>query len=934
MSRPSSSELAHGAATEAGIRPGRTPGPTGSGPRAFGPLVRTLAFVAVMLHTALTPAQINTTITPSGLGTTVAPPPAGGTNYQITGGTRQGPNLFHSFGLFSVGAGDVATFNNETGLPTSNILGRITGGQTSNIFGTIRTTDFGAANLFLINPSGWIFGPTASLEVGGSFHVSTADYLRFSDGAKFYADLSQNSVLTSAPPVAFGFLGPAAPISVEGSFLQVPEGQTLSLVAGDVQITGAATLLAPSGRVQIGSFAAEGEATVDGLNGAFANLGRIEISGFASIDASGVPTFDADGNLLGGTPGGTVLIRGGRLIVDSSAFFADTWGDADGARLGIDLRAREAIVLANGAFAGTQTFGSGRAGDISLSARTVTLTGGAAIRSQGGRGPGGDTTVTATASIDISGRDSEGIEPSQIVTEIRGEGIGKGGRITLSAPSVALADGGSVFSNAREGRGGDIVIDKVGRLSVTGGSQIATNTTSSDAQGGNVTVTADSVALSGAGTSILSVNLCNFNCESSRTRGGDISMNVGTLTLGGGAQIQSGAFVTDLKSGNVDIRARDSVVIFDGGGISSHALNEKAGPVAISAPIVAMSNGFIDTGTFGGGDAGDVSVTGKKLTLANGARIGSSSELASTGHGGDIRVTTNDSVSISGSNSGLFSTAAGAGPGGNISITTGRIQLLDGATISSSSTGTVNALAGTVNIVAGELLRMVDSSITTESIVADGGNISIKTTGSLVHLTNSQIATSVQSGLGAGGNITIGSAHPIDFLILNNSGIHANAFGGPGGNINISANTFLSSLPITSAVTASSALSSPGTIDIQAFVTDVSERVVHLPDAILQAATLLRASCAARVAEGKSSSLVLAARDGLPLEPGSLLPSPLYFTADSAVGLGGHRPSVKKPVASHSQLAMFESSRARVQLSRGWDQFHAAKTALGFACSQ
>src|SRR5262249_11791766 len=43
----------------------------------------------------------------------------------------------------------------------------------------------------------------------------------------------------------------------------------------------------------------------------------------------------------------------------------------------------------------------------------------------------------------------------------------------------------------------------------------------------------------------------------------------------------------------------------------------------------------------------------------------------------------------------------------------------------------------------------------------------------------------------------------------------------------------------------------------------------------LQASELLRASCAARFSGGKTSSLVLGGRDGLPLQPGDLLPSPL-----------------------------------------------------------
>jgi hypothetical protein len=44
---------------------------------------------------------------------------------------------------------------------------------------------------------------------------------------------------------------------------------------------------------------------------------------------------------------------------------------------------------------------------------------------------------------------------------------------------------------------------------------------------------------------------------------------------------------------------------------------------------------------------------------------------------------------------------------------------------------------------------------------------------------------------------------------------------------------------------------------------------------VLAAATLLRASCAARLAQGKTSSLVVAGREGVPPEPEGLLWSPL-----------------------------------------------------------
>src|SRR5215469_10537587 len=118
-------------------------------------------------------------ITPSGLNTQVnlsQTPPAGKTQFDITGGTRPGggPNLFHSFGQFNVPNNNIANFLNDSGLSTSNILGRLTGGNMSNIFGTIQTNGaggFGHANLLLMNPGGVIFPSRIGLSEMRAFHL-------------------------------------------------------------------------------------------------------------------------------------------------------------------------------------------------------------------------------------------------------------------------------------------------------------------------------------------------------------------------------------------------------------------------------------------------------------------------------------------------------------------------------------------------------------------------------------------------------------------------------------------------------------------------------------------------------------------------------------------------------------------------------------------
>jgi large exoprotein involved in heme utilization and adhesion len=168
---------------------------------------------------------------------------------------------------------------------------------------------------------------------------------------------------------------------------------------------------------------------------------------------------------------------------------------------------------------------------------------------------------------------------------------------------------------------------------------------------------------------------------------------------------------------------------------------------------------------------------------------------------------------------------------------------------------------------------MDHSSIASSSAFADGGNITIKSTGSVLQVVSSQITTSVGQGRGTGGNIVLGSpAHPLGSMVLLDSTVSANAFGGLGGNIGVFADVFLRN---NSPITASSARNLPGTIDVEARITDVSGSLAELPGDVLQAQNLPRGACASRTSEGNRSSLVVAAREGIPPQPDGLLSSPL-----------------------------------------------------------
>jgi filamentous hemagglutinin family protein len=153
--------------------------------------------------------------------------------FDITGGTRSGTNLFHSFDQFGLNSNQTANFLSS---PTiQNILGRVVGGNPSAIHGLIQVSG-GQSNLFLMNPAGIVFGAGARLNVPADFTATTATGIGFGN-SWFNAVGVNNYQLLVGTPNTFAFTNSQPGAIINTGNLSVQQGN-LRLFGGTVASTG------------------------------------------------------------------------------------------------------------------------------------------------------------------------------------------------------------------------------------------------------------------------------------------------------------------------------------------------------------------------------------------------------------------------------------------------------------------------------------------------------------------------------------------------------------------------------------------------------------------------------------------------------------------------------------------------------------------------
>jgi len=861
---------------------------------------------------------LNSTVTPDG------------NTLTIEGGTTADRNLFHSFREFSVPTGGTAFFNNANTI--QNIFTRVTGGSISNIDGLIQAN--GNANLFLLNPNGIIFGPNASMNIGGSFLGTTANSINFADGTSFSATNPQTTpLLTISIPTSLQF-GPnpgqivnqsVATSAVEDSGqgnqnpvgLEVPAGQTLALVGGDVAIPGG-ILTAAGGRIELGSVGGNSSVSLTVLDQGF-TLGYAGVQNFQDIQLSQGATVDASGE-----GGGNIQVQGGRVVLtEDSGILSQTFGSQDGGTVSIQATQ---FIAEGGGYVDTTTYGAGRGGILSVTAtdsvelsgtntdgtssglfaqvdrlegQTAPTTGnagnltiatgrlilrdGAQIASNTfSEGSGGKLTVTATESVEVTGRSADSENPSALLTQAETNSSGNAQNLTISTRQLTISDGGEISSSTEgTGNAGNILIQASEQL----------------------------IVQNRAGVSALT---------SGNGRGGNISIETGRLIAQNGGQVSATTQGTG-QAGTLTVNARESVELA-GTGISG-----------FPSGLFTQSTGLATDSDAGNAD--NLTVTTRQLIVRDGAAL--SADTFAGGRGGSLTVNASESIELTGTSvivpaevsplvradgrlaSRLTAVTTGSGAAGNVAINTGLLTVRDGASVAvDGSRGTGSA--GNLDVTASDI-RLDRGTITAETRSGDFGNVNLQVSNFLQMRNNSNI-TVTATGDARGGNIKIDTRA---LIAGTNSDITANAVSSEAGRVEITAPEGLFGTRsrregnpgsnLTSDITATS-LAGPqldGEVLLNTPDVDPTQGVVQLPETIANPDAIAQI-CPNQRQSGVDNTFTRTGR-GLPANPGETLSN-----GSAAVGLADAVAPVEQRARTAAPSQAVRPATRPILSAQGW----------------
>jgi filamentous hemagglutinin family protein len=747
-----------------------------------------------------------------------------GKNFNINDGTTRGGNLFHSFKEFSIPTGGSANFNNAANI--QNIISRVTGGSVSNIDGVIRA--LGKANLFLLNPAGIIFGPNASLNIGGSFLGSTANSFLFDNNFEFSATNPQAPpLLTINIPIGLRYRDNPQNITNQSAGLEVPQGNSLALVGGNVNLNGG-ILFAPGGRIELGGLSTAGTVGLNGDGSLSFPVGvqRADVSltnrAIAYVQGGG-------GGNIGVNARNLDLLGGSLLYAGIQSGLGTPGAQAGDIKIDATDRVRiQGTTNSAGRILNSTGFGSnssnitepGNAGNIIINTGTLEGNGYISIGSlTNGEGNAGRVSITAKNKVSLTGESANTNSFAYVSGIVGSLGTGNGSEVVIDTPSLSLFNAAIQTGTSGQGNAGNIQLKVSESISVGGASQLTANTFGRG-NAGNIVIDAPNAGVSFDANSFVSTGVG----EASSGKGGDLTIKARNLSVTNGASLSTSTFGRAeagrlANAGNIQINVLEDVSFTGGSSLNSSTAGQgNAGNVSVSAGGKISfdgKTGNFRTGIFSyafkgaEGNAGNIELRGRSVEITNGATLTTST--SGKGDAGSVRINATDTISFAGVDDngisrGIFSSVnSGAeGKGGNIELRARSVSVTDGAQLSVNTGGKGDA--GNVKINATDTISFsgVDNNGYASGIFSrvdtggEGKGGSIELQGRSVSMADGAQLSASTSGKGDAGNLRINATDTVSFSGVNQingdssaafSTVNAGAVGN-GGEINITAGSF------------------------------------------------------------------------------------------------------------------------------------------------
>ncbi len=479
--------------------------------------------------------------------------------------------------------------------------------------------------------------------------------------------------------------------------LRVPDGRSLLLLGGDVLLNGG-RLNAVGGRVELAGIASSGTvglnfdsnnlnlsfpenaqrtdvsiidgridvATADKGGSIFINAQNFKVLGDSRLVAGirqGLGTVNSQAgdiyitaesvlqsgfstifNIVGSNAignGGNITIQAGSFsLMDGAELVANTNGQGNVSNITVQVRDRVAFDgidsegFPSGIFNVVREGATGNAGDIKLTAGSLSLTNGGRLQTNTrGKGNAGNVIIQVRDRIYFDAVNTSDINNfTGVFTAVGTNGEGQGGDIYVQAGSLDVKNGAQLTANTFEkGDAGNIKIEVRDRVSFDGVSIVGSSAASSSVgefregkaipaigQGGNIEIIAKSLSVTngaGIGSSTVSgsqgdagtVNIVTSEAVILR-HGASITVDSQGSGKGGNIEIQSGSLTLDNQSavsaetasntgGNISFKLQDLLLLRHNSQISSTAgtaqQDGNGGNITIDAPkgfIVASPN--------------------------------------------------------------------------------------------------------------------------------------------------------------------------------------------------------------------------------------------------------------------------------------------------------------------------------------------------------